>query len=373
MRLLAFVFAVSALFFSCGSVENKSECGEIVFHLPDSGYVSLKIRVSSTWDEIVVFNGDDRVVLREAGEGVYSVPVFGGSIRGQWGGGGLFKGFWVDSLRYSNYRIPLEIRPAVAGASCMEKRTSFKYNTNLGLLVGECFCDSVVGTILTPTGDYRYLTGVKSNKDLRLNTFDGAHLFSFTATIESDSLLNGVFLSGKHYTEEWEGVRVDSNEPPWPSSQKSSPDQGLSFLGISPIKLLDSLNKKLLVVDVLGTWCPNCYDEVRLIKSLKERYEDVLFLSVAFERGDSVSALKRIEWFKKEVGVSWDVLYGGVASKKQAETILPFLGGVKSFPTTAFISLDGEVVVHTGFNGPATPLYQKEVVFYENTINGFIE
>ena len=87
---------------------------------------------------------------------------------------------------------------------------------------------------------------------------------------------------------------MDSNEPYWASSQKSSPDQGLSFLGINPVKLLDSLNKKLLVVDVLGTWCPNCYDEVRLIKSLKERHEDVLFLSVAFERGDSVSALKRI-------------------------------------------------------------------------------
>ena len=123
----------------------------------------------------------------------------------------------------------------------------------------------------------------------------------------------------------------------------------------------------------LGTWCPNCYDEVRLIKSLKERHEDVLFLSVAFERGDSVSALKRIERFKKEIGISWDVLYGGVASKKQAETVLPFLGGVKSFPTTAFISLDDEVVVHTGFKGPATPFYKEEVVFYENTINGFIE
>lgn len=56
--------------------------------------------------------------------------------------------------------------------------------------------------------------------------------------------------------------------------------------------------KKLLVVDVMGTWCPNCLDEGRLMVELVESYPDVLFLSVAFERGgEEVGGV--IWWFSK--------------------------------------------------------------------------
>jgi hypothetical protein len=46
-----------------------------------------------------------------------------------------------------------------------------------------------------------------------------------------------------------------------------------------------------------------------------------------------------------------------------------FLGGVRSFPTTAFVPLSGPVVVHTGFCGPATGAhYDSEVEFFKSTI-----
>ena len=64
--------------------------------------------------------------------------------------------------------------------------------------------------------------------------------------------------------------------------------------------------------------------------------------------------------------------YGGTASKALADSVLPFLGGVKSFPTTAFIPLEGQIKVHTGFSGPATKEYDNEVDFYTSTIESFL-
>ena len=127
--------------------------------------------------------------------------------------------------------------------------------------------------------------------------------------------------------------------------------------------------KKMLVVDVMGTWCPNCLDEARLLVELRELYPDVLFLSMAFERGGEGVALKRLSSFKKELGLSWDMLYGGSASKVEADSVMAFMGGVRSFPTTAFIPLIGPVVVHTGFSGPATGAhYRGELEFFKSTI-----
>ena len=77
--------------------------------------------------------------------------------------------------------------------------------------------------------------------------------------------------------------------------------------------------------------------------------------------------------FKADLGLDWEVYYGGTASKALADSVLPFLGGVKSFPTTAFIPLEGQIKVHTGFSGPATNEYDKEVEFYTSTIESFLD
>ena len=121
-----------------------------------------------------------------------SVPVFNGSLVGDWREDGAFCGGWTDSLRSPDYFIPLEIVPSINGEECNKTPSEFNYKTTCGLLVAREFCDSVVGTILTPTGDYRYLSGFINAGVLRLG-FDGAHLFSFEADVVGDSLINGWF------------------------------------------------------------------------------------------------------------------------------------------------------------------------------------
>ena len=56
---------------------------------------------------------------------------------------------------------------------------------------------------------------------------------------------------------------------------------------------------KLLVVDVMGTWCPNCMDEARLLKELSLDYPEMLVVSMSFERFKGNEALRRIADFKE--------------------------------------------------------------------------
>ncbi len=71
--------------------------------------------------------------------------------------------------------------------------------------------EKVTGTFRTNTGDYRYLEGIVDGSNLKLSTFDGAHVFLFTASA-TDSTLNGVFYSGNHSVENFKAKRKDAFE-----------------------------------------------------------------------------------------------------------------------------------------------------------------
>jgi len=372
-----FFISALAVFAACGvgGVAGPGDLYVVEFGLDDTTAVSLMVDVSQAG--VVINNGGESISLINCGDGCYGVPVFGGSIHGSWIEG-VFYGVWVDSLRAGNYSVPLKIAPrnTFTNVAEAEDTTTTSWDTSIGKLNLKQFGDSVLATVLTPTGDYRFLSGTRHGSKLVLGTFDGAHLFHFSATILGDSIVNGVFKSGIHYMDTWSGVR-GGDEVSWVCEQAANHEVEVVFSGVGVDGGVEHWTKarirregkKMLVVGVMGTWCPNCLDEVRLLVELREVYPDVLFLSMAFERGGEGAALERLSSFKKELGLGWDMLYGGSASKVAADSVMAFMGGVKSFPTTAFIPLSGPVVVHTGFNGPATGVYYKrEAEFFKSTI-----
>ena len=332
-------------------------------------------RSSNTW---VIRNGDERIQMRRAGEGVYVVPVFGGSWVGAWEDGHWI-GVWVDSLRPGDYTVPLSLSPLIdEPAVTNEPQLDQTWKTSEGMLLTQIKGDSVWATISTPTGDYRYLAGQKTHNKLTFSTFDGAHLFRFDAELQGDSLVNGTFLSGIHYRTSFSGVLVEQPSVFWSSAQQSVNGAALNVKGISSSgdtllwtnERLRALGKKGMVLDVMGTWCPNCMDEARLLAELAPGYPDVQFVSLAFERSTDASILPRLEQFKDELGLGWDVLLGGKASKGIAANVLGVVDTVHSFPTTLFWETDGTPVVHTGFNGPATGKgHDEERTFFEIQLN----
>jgi len=355
------------------------------FSLDDS--TTVGVLASLKHGGVTIKNGEERVFLTHVSGGVYSVPVFGGALVGEWVGEGdekFWVGEWVDSLRVEEYRVPLKITPIDRGDDVLGVDKSSAWDTDLGRLKMTQRSDSVFATFLTSTGDYRYLAGKidLETSHFKIGTFDGVHLFSFEGDLGRDSITDGVFKSGTHYYTTWGGVRAVSDDVGWSSSQAWNPESEVIVRGVNSSgevevwtrERLRGSGHKVLVVDVMGTWCPNCMDEGRLLKTLTDDYPEMIVVSMAFERSSGKRALRRVANFKADMELPWDMLLGGVANKGVADSVLSFIGGIKSFPTTVFIPIEGELVVHSGFSGPATgDSYEEEVRFFKTTIESFIQ
>lgn len=224
----------------------------------------------------------------------------------------------------------------------------------------------VTGTFRTTTGDYRYLDGVMEGDSLKLSAFDGAHAFLFTAKV-TDSSMIGNFYSGNHSKEPFKATRNDGFELPSPDSltflNKGYEKLAFSFSdGNGTIVSLedDRYKNKVVIVQLLGTWCPNCLDETKfLVDYVKEnKPSGVEVIGLAFESAKTKEkAFAGIARLKDRIGVQYPILLAqyGSYDKVEAQQKLPMLNHVLSYPTTLFIDKKGAVrKIHTGFNGPAT-------------------
>lgn len=224
----------------------------------------------------------------------------------------------------------------------------------------------VTGTFRTTTGDYRYLEGVLNNNKLELSTFDGAHAFFFKAEV-TDSTMNGYFYSGNHWKEPFTAKRNESYELPSEDSLtflKEGYDKfAFSFPNAqgNQVSLEDERFKgKVTLVQIMGTWCPNCMDETKFYVDYynNNKNKDIEFVALAFEYAKtSEKAFKSIERMRTKLSVEYPILLAqyGTSNKEKAQEKLPMLNHVLSYPTTVFIDKKGTVrKIHTGFNGPAT-------------------
>jgi thiol-disulfide isomerase/thioredoxin len=380
---LATLFVATVMLFGCSTGQKKSAehlFYSAVFTLDDSTRVT--VLTEKIDGGLVVKNGEEDVFVKSQGEGCYSVPVFGGSWTGEWGGG-VWTGDWIDSLRTEDYRVRLEVSPLENPVPVRGELINSVWDTSIGKFKFTQKGDSAWATFLTSTGDYRYQAGKIDTitHEFKIQNFDGVHLFYFEGVIKGDSITDGVFKSGVHYSTSWSGVRAENEKVRWSSKQEWGRGERVVFEGVNSGGDVEVWSRerfkksgyKLLVVDVMGTWCPNCMDEVRLLTELSLDYPEMLVVSVSFERFKGDEALRRIAEFKESLGISWEILHGGTASKSEADSCLAFFGGIKSFPTTAFIPIEGDPIVHSGFSGPATGgAYEEEVAFFRETIEAFL-
>ncbi len=222
------------------------------------------------------------------------------------------------------------------------------------------------GTFLTTTGDYRYLAGRVNDDLMTLSTFDGAHAFLFHAEMQDDGTIKGDFWSGNWHHETWTAVRDDDATLPDAFEQTTVTDeQALAeavFKDIdgNPTRVLDALdetNAKARVLEIFGTWCPNCSDAGRELVSLKEKYGDDLgIVALAFEvTEDFERSSQQVQRHHAHIGSDWEILIAGLSDKAKATETLGFLDRVRSYPTLIFLNERNEVqAVYSGFSGPAT-------------------
>jgi peroxiredoxin len=225
--------------------------------------------------------------------------------------------------------------------------------------------DIVSGTILTTTGDHRYLAGQVKGDELYLSTFDGAHVFLYKAKIAADGSLDGDWWSGLAFHEKWIGTRDAAAQLPdaygltamRPGVKKF--DFAFPDLSGKTVSSKDpQFHGKVLIVALAGSWCPNCHDEAAFLAPLYKDYRNkgLEIVSLQFEHfGDFERAAQATQRFRQHYGIEYTTLIAGVSDKDEAAKKLPMLKSFVAFPTTVFIDRKGNVrKIHTGYTGPAT-------------------
>jgi peroxiredoxin len=225
--------------------------------------------------------------------------------------------------------------------------------------------DVVSGTILTTTGDHRYLAGQVKGDELYLSTFDGAHVFLYKAKIAADGSLDGDWWSGLAFHEKWIGKRDAAAQLPdaygLTAMRAGVKTFDFAFPDLSG-KTVSSKDPqfrgKVLIVALAGSWCPNCHDEAAFLAPLYKDYRDkgLEIVSLQFEHfGDFERAAEATQRFRQHYGIEYTTLIAGISDKDEAAKKLPMLQSFVAFPTTVFIDRKGNVrKIHTGYTGPAT-------------------
>jgi peroxiredoxin len=350
-----------------------------VLSLPDNEQLPFTFRVNSP-TSLEVYNADevievDEITYRNDSIYIY-MPVFESYIAAVFEGENL-KGEFINETRnrmspFSAYyqndnRFPISngANKDVTGIweTVFSEGRSGEYKA-MGIF--EQSNDKVTGTFRTTTGDYRFLEGVIDGDSLKLSAFDGAHAFLFVAKV-SDSTINGTFYSGNHWKEPFSAKRNPKYEMPNPEEltdlkenydrlEFSFPDEYGNMISLSD----DRFKNKVVVVMLMGTWCPNCLDGSKyyteVYNNYKEQDFEMIALAVEFVKTKK-QAFSNIKRLRDRIGMEYPIVLAqyGSGSKSRLQEKLPMLNEVVSYPTTIFIDKTGKVrKIHTGFNGPAT-------------------
>ena len=224
----------------------------------------------------------------------------------------------------------------------------------------------ISGTFRTTTGDYGFMEGVSEENSIKLSTFNGAHSYLFKGQIK-DNTIRGFFYRGNYNKISFIANRDQNFTLPNPNNLTVISDHynkfNFSFEDNKGRVVADTdlrFNNKVLVIQIMGTWCPNCLDETTFISEFinQNDYEDLEFVSLAFEYAKTKEeAINNINKLIDRFNIKYPILLAqfGTSNKVEAQKKIPVLKQVISYPTLIFMDKKKKIrSIHTGFNGPAT-------------------
>ena len=361
--------------------EWKTEKGKPIWYIHNA---EEKIKVSN-----ITAKGDSLIIQMPVFESQFRIKKNGKKLNGVWVKRGATKTQVLPfSADYGGKRF--------LGNDITYKNISgrwaviFSGNNTNELSVGEFkqVDNKLTGTFLNASGDYRYLEGIATNDSLFLSGFDGGHAFLFTAKIENNNqIVNGVYYSGGTYKESWSAIKDNNAKVPLESvaMHLKPQEESLHFMfkdleGKTVSINDDRFKNKVIVIQLMGSWCPNCMDETAFLSEYynKNKQRGIEVIALAYEYTTDWERSKRsLQKFKDRYNVQYTILNTGVAvtDSLKTEKTLPELTPIKSFPSSIIIDKKGKVrKLDTSFNGPATGkhyiIYKKE---FEETINSLLK
>ena len=331
---------------------------------------------------ITIHNGDEKILADEistVNDSVFiKLPVFDSEIKAKFTEREM-TGTWINYSRQANREISFHAdagknfrfieNPKASVEITGKWEVYFSPDTkdssySVGIFVQKE--NTVTGTFMTTTGDYRFLEGCVNGDSIFMSCFDGAHAYLFKAKMNLDKKIKGLYYSGNHWKEPWVALKNENATLPdaYSITKMKEDVKNFSFEALT----LDSnrfvfpdekYKNKVVIIQLLGSWCPNCLDETRFLAPFYDKYKNknVEIIGLAFEKTDEFKkAVSNINRLKNRYKINYLLLAAG--NRNKASDKMNMLTKVNGYPTTIFIDKSGAVrKIHTGFYGPATGKY----------------
>lgn len=381
---------VAATFFGCFSYAQKAVAAtakwRAVIYRQDENNIVFNFEEQQKNNKTVLYilNAGERLrvdSVRFIGDSVFiKMPLFESSFKAKLTGN-KWSGIWIRgtsgaesvmpfTAEKNNDRFALTNGPAAIN---INGRWAVKFSDDHtdeanSLAEFRQNANRVEGTFLTPTGDYRFLEGIVTGNQLKMSGFDGGHAVLFTATVtDKNTIQDGHYYSGLKYSSEWSAAKnakaqVKTDEA---AMYLKPGEEKLNFrfpdLNGNPVSINDERFKdKVVIVQLMGSWCPNCMDETAFLSDYynKNKNTGVEMVALAYEYStDFQRSQKSLRKFQQRFNVQYPVLITGVtvSDTMRTEKTLPQVTKIKVFPSSIIIDKKGKVrKFDTGFFGPGT-------------------
>lgn len=214
-------------------------------------------------------------------------------------------------------------------------------------------------TILRVDGDTGTISGSFQNGKFVLSHFDGARAHLLEITPASDGTLdilqdaNTKLTAYRPAAARLKGL-PEPTDPDLHTTMKDPTEPfRFSFPDLNGHVVSDAdarFRGKVLVVEITGSWCPNCHDEAPFLAEMYRRYggQGLEIVSLSFEEAEQLQNPTRLRAFVKKYGLEFPVLLCGEPEGANAK--LPQLVNWNTWPATLFMDRQHVVRgIHSGF------------------------
>jgi len=295
-----------------------------------------------------------------------------GVVTGTYGNDALYGQHAIELRPHRDSEATRERAPRVAGLWILPYES--KKGEHAFRLIVRQRGSQVSAAILRVDGDTGQLQGRYRQDRFVLHHFDGARANVLEIVPLADDRLDVTLLGGKS-PQKFVATRVQQARElglPQPTPFNShttmkQPDEPLrfSFADLAGNQVAQSDARfagKVLIVNVTGSWCPNCHDEAPFLVELYRRYRPLglEIVAIDFEEAGEPRNRARVEAFIRTYGIEFTYLLGG--GTDQVAQMLPQTNNLNAWPTTFFIGRNGKVHgIHAGFAALASGEFHRQV------------
>ncbi|MGH9721967.1 MAG: TlpA disulfide reductase family protein [Bryobacteraceae bacterium] len=222
----------------------------------------------------------------------------------------------------------------------------------------------VSAAILRVDGDTGTLSGVYREGKFVLSHFSGARPSLLEITIAPAGTLDILQnrknrLTAMRSTDaRTKGIPEPADPSRWTSVKDPSEPFRFGAPNLAGQRITESdprFRGKVIIVNISGSWCPNCHDEAPFLAELDRKYRSrgLEIVTLSFEEADQLKNPARLRAFIKQYGIEYTVLLGG--DPAEVNDRLPQAVNLNTWPATFFLGRDGRArSVHAGFASRAS-------------------